>query len=336
MPSRAPAIADETVLRELVDALRSRLSAFRGETEQERGLAESLSRNLALVQQVVEEHAAFFTLSLDMLCIATIDGTFHKINLAFGQALGYAQDELLARPFFDLVHPDDLEATRKEVAKLSAGIDTLTFDNRYRHKDGSYRWLSWTTPAPLPGSRFLYAVARDITEQRLRQQHALYQASHDALTGLVNRWRFDEELQASLARLKRDPGRAFAVLLLDLDQFKPVNDLYGHRAGDTVLRTVAERLSAIGRETDVLCRLGGDEFALLAHDVDEATAFDVAGRMRAQIVLPIDIGERAVQVDVSIGVAHVPHAVADPAAILGQADGAMYRAKRARAALLVQ
>ena len=293
-------------------------------------LADALSRSLTRVRQVVEEHEAFFTMSLDMLCIATVEGKFHKINPAFERALGYTQDELLARPFFDLVHPDDLEATRQEVAKLSAGIDTLTFDNRYRHKDGSYRWLSWTTPAPLAGSRYLYAVARDVTDQRLRQERALYQASHDALTGLVNRWRFDEELHASLARLKRDSGQQFALLLLDLDRFKPVNDQHGHGAGDAVLRAISARLTLSKRESDILCRLGGDEFALLAHDVDAGTAAEIAARMRAQIVQPVDIGALAVTVDVSIGIAHVADCMAQAAAILGQADAAMYDAKRCK------
>jgi diguanylate cyclase (GGDEF)-like protein/PAS domain S-box-containing protein len=343
MPSAELGNTDETDLRRLVDTLRSRaerldaldqlVASFKQETELHRGLADSLNRSLALVQQVVAEHEAFFTQSLDLLCIATTDGNFHKINRAFERALGYTQEELLSRPFFELVHPDDLEQTRQEVAKLSAGVDTLTFDNRYRHKDGSYRWLNWTTPAPAPGARYLYAVARDVTEQRQRQEHTLYLASHDALTGLVNRWRFDEELQASLARLKRDAGRTFAVLLLDLDHFKPVNDRHGHQAGDAVLRAVAARMSAIKRDSDVLCRLGGDEFALLAHDVDAAGAAEIAARMREQVVRRIDLGGIEVGVDVSIGIAHVAEG-GDAAAVLGLADRAMYEAKRCKGDLL--
>ena len=312
-------LAEHAVLRDLVDVLLAR-----GETAQ----AASLSRSLSQTQQVVDEHEVFFMCALDMLCIATTDGRFHKVNHAFERTLGYTTQELLAQPFFDLVHPDDVEQTKQEVEKLSAGIDTLTFDNRYRHKDGSYRWINWTTPAVQPGARYLYAVARDVTAQRQREQETLYLASHDALTGLVNRWRFNEVLQASLAWIKRDPARDFAVLLLDLDHFKPVNDVHGHRAGDTVLKAVAARLNAIRRESDVLCRLGGDEFALLAHGIDDAGAEDLARRMRDQIVLPVDIGGVEVRVDVSIGVAHVPVWVDDGGAILGQADSAMYRAKR--------
>jgi diguanylate cyclase (GGDEF)-like protein/PAS domain S-box-containing protein len=334
---------DQATLRELVETLRMRserldaldqlVASYRFDTEQQRALADSLARGLALVQQIADEHEAFFTLSLDMLCIAGLDGKFHKTNRAFERTLGYAPNELTGSVFFDLIHPDDLELTRREVARLGAGVDTLTFDNRYRHKDGSYRWLSWTTPAPVAGRPFLYAVARDVTEQRLRQEQTLYLASHDALTGLVNRWRFDEELRAGLLRLKREACSGFAVLLLDLDRFKPVNDEHGHHAGDLVLQAVAARLNAIRRDSDILGRLGGDEFALLAYGVDEAGAADIARRMREQVLLPIAIGGAEVQVDVSIGIAHVPHAGDEAAAVLEQADAAMYQVKRGKCAL---
>ncbi|WP_422981830.1 diguanylate cyclase domain-containing protein [Undibacterium sp. Ji50W] len=331
---------DETSLRELVETLRSRaerlesldklVSALKQEAEHHYQLADSLKHGLELVQQIVEEREAFFSLSLDMLCIATTSGYFHKINRAFERTLGYTQEELLSRSFLEFVHPEDLEKTKQEVDKLRMGIDTISFDNRYQHKDGGYRWLNWTTPAPIPGSNFLYAVARDVTEQRLRDERTLYLASHDDLTGLANRWRFNEELKASFARLKRHSNRQFAVLVLDLDQFKPINDTYGHQAGDIVLRTIGERLNAIKRETDVLCRLGGDEFALLAPDADAGEAGMIAERMRKEIILPISIGETDVIVDVSIGIAMAKEHSGDTNDLLKLADDAMYQAKRGK------
>ncbi|MFZ6765604.1 diguanylate cyclase domain-containing protein [Undibacterium sp. Di26W] len=331
---------DETSLRELVETLRSRaerlesldklVSALKQEAEHHYQLADSLKHGLELVQQIVEEREAFFSLSLDMLCIATTSGYFHKVNRAFERTLGYTQEELLSRSFLDFVHPEDLEKTRQEVDKLRMGIDTISFDNRYQHKDGGYRWLNWTTPAPIPGSNFLYAVARDVTEQRLRDERTLYLASHDDLTGLANRWRFNEELKASFARLKRHSNRQFAVLVLDLDQFKPINDTYGHQAGDIVLRTIGERLNAIKRETDVLCRLGGDEFALLAPDANAGEASMIAERMRKEIILPISIGEVDVTVDVSIGIAMAKEHSGDTNDLLKLADDAMYQTKRSK------
>lgn len=333
-PSQSEALS----LRELVEHLRCRaenlelldrlVSSFKQEVEHHHQVADSLKQGLQLVQQIVEEREAFFNLSLDMLCIATTSGQFHKVNHAFEQALGYAPGELLTYKFFDLVHPDDLERTQQEVNKLSEGIDTVSFDNRYQHKSGEYRWLNWTTPAPIPGSSFLYAVARDMTLQRQRDAHTLFLASHDALTGLANRWRFNEELEASFARLKRHTDKTFALLLLDLDKFKPVNDHYGHQAGDLVLKAISQRLNATKRETDVLCRLGGDEFALLAPGADATDADLIAQRMRKEIQRPVDIGDADVTLDVSIGIALASENFSDAGAFLKVADEAMYTAKR--------
>jgi diguanylate cyclase (GGDEF)-like protein len=148
---------------------------------------------------------------------------------------------------------------------------------------------------------------------------------------LANRWRFNEELEASFARLKRDASRTFAVLMLDLDRFKPINDTHGHPAGDLVLRTMGERLSVIKRATDILCRLGGDEFALLAPDAEVGEAHSIAERMRAEVLRPINIGDIEVAVDVSIGVGMATEHSGDVKNFLKMADDAMYMNKRSKA-----
>ncbi|MBI4886937.1 MAG: response regulator [Acidobacteria bacterium] len=124
------------------------------------------NRELACAQVELDR---FFTLSLDMFCIAGMDGYFKRLNSAFGATLGYSTEEMLARPFLDFVHPDDRAATIAEMQKLGQGQVTINFDNRYRCKDGSWRWLSWKT-YPFPSEGLLYATAHDITEQKAGEQ----------------------------------------------------------------------------------------------------------------------------------------------------------------------
>lgn len=328
----------ESVLLDVLNTLKLRavhletfdqlLSSMALENERFNQMGVSLKTGLELMKRVLDEREAFFNLSLDMLCIATTDGYFHKVNRAFEATLGHTSAELLSKAFIEFVHPDDRSSTIDELKKLSSGIDTLVFENRYRHKNGSYRWLSWTTPAPLAGSKFLYAVARDITLQREQNEIILYQASHDYLTGLENRARFHEAMALAMARSKRLPDTPIALMFFDLDRFKPINDQYGHQVGDAVLQAIATRLKGSKRETDILCRLGGDEFALIAEGADVEQARIMAERMRDEIAKPILIGKISVDVDVSIGIAMAPASATDAAKLMNLADEAMYQAKK--------
>jgi PAS domain S-box-containing protein len=117
-----------------------------------------------------EELARFSNVSLDMLCIASPDGYFKRVNPAFTRTLGYTDEELLSRPFIDFLHPDDIERTKKEFARLLAGNDVLNYEDRYRTKSGEWRWLSWSSPAPTANDSWIYAVARDVTEIKKAEQ----------------------------------------------------------------------------------------------------------------------------------------------------------------------
>ncbi|ATB29220.1 PAS domain-containing sensor histidine kinase [Melittangium boletus] len=133
-----------------------------------------------------EERERFFRLAPDMFCVAGMDGYFRRINAAFSRTLGWSEEELLDRPFFDLVHPEDREATHAEVAKLSRGVPTLRFENRYRCKDGGYKWLAWAT-SPIPALGLLYAAARDITEHKRMEEQARIRADFEQkLIGIVS------------------------------------------------------------------------------------------------------------------------------------------------------
>ena len=171
--------------------------------------------------------------------------------------------------------------------------------------------------------------ARLHAQVRRQADLSAYAALHDALTGLPNRALLQQEVDAALA-----DRRPFALLLLDLDRFKPVNDTHGHEAGDEVLRVVATRLSAAVRPTDVVGRLGGDEFALLLHDARDVGA--LVRRLQALVAVPVDVGDAAVTVGASVGQAMGPCDGSSFAALLRVADEGMYRGKRARPSAVPQ
>jgi diguanylate cyclase (GGDEF)-like protein/PAS domain S-box-containing protein len=264
-----------------------------------------------------------------MLIVHDEHGRPTRISPAVERVLGYTPDEFMGIAMHDMVHPDDLARTVEHLGAIAAGIDGLNFESRCRHKDGSWRWLAWTTPAPggadQPRQR-TYAVARDITLGKLTEQELLYRAQHDGLTGLANRAAFDQALDHALARAART-DQPVGVLLIDLDGFKDINDTHGHAAGDAVLRTVAERLRAVHRKGDVVARLGGDEFASVVEHARREALDTLAARMLAAVCEPMTLDGATVAVGCSIGIATWPLDAQDGAGLLARADRALYQVK---------
>jgi len=283
------------------------------------------------------ESARHFDLSLDMISTAGFDGCFKSVNPAFERVLGYCPEELVGRPFLDFVHPDDREKTEREAASLSDGITTVQFQNRYFAKDGEVLWLEWTS-IPLPDEGLIYGVARDVTERKALEQELERLSQRDPLTGLFNRRRFEEELRHQLA-YTRHYGKGGALLMIDLDRFKQINDRLGHATGDEALRQVAAVLSDNLRGSDtlardaepsrVVARLGGDEFVALLPEADGAGAAAAAERLAEALrAAPLEVDGREVELQVSIGVATFDeHGLPGEEELLAAADRAMYLAK---------
>ena len=267
--------------------------------------------------------------------IALVDlaGRLLQVNAAFCRVVGYDEDELLARTFQDITHPDDLEADLTLFRGLLAGeAESYALEKRYVHAAGHVVWIHLSVAlardeqgAPL----HVISHIEDITDRRARTEQLRDLALRDPLTGVANRARFLAELDDAVARA--GPGALLGVVFLDLDGFKQVNDRFGHPAGDELLRLAASRLEAALRPVDIVARFGGDEFALLLPSLPRAQdAAAIADRVLAALVAPYELeGRRApVSVTASMGMALAADDALAAAALLAAADGAMYRAKR--------
>jgi diguanylate cyclase (GGDEF)-like protein/PAS domain S-box-containing protein len=276
-----------------------------------------------------DEHARIarlFEMTSDLLATLSSDGRLTLINPAWEHALGWSAQELLSKPLIDFVHPDDVDQTL--VCMLSAGgheAELENFTNRVRRRDGEWRSLAWSGRCD---GAVWFLAARDMTERQSLEHQAL-QALHDPLTKLPNRLLLMDRARQAISRLQRSDGLV-ALIFIDLDRFKLVNDRFGHEVGDRVLMTVAARLGGMMRDSDTVARLGGDEFVILAEELeDEAEALALAERVLAALEAPIPIGRNEMSMLASAGISIATDQTADPAAMLREADVAMYRAKGA-------
>jgi len=293
----------------------------------EEGVAAATARGEARFQALVHN-------SSDLITLIDADMVIAYQTPSLTRILGYADDELIGTLLADLVHPDDRRiylAARAEA--IATGRESTTSHLRLRHRDGSYRHVEniHTNLLGDPDVRAVVVTTRDVTAQKQLQAQLQHNAFHDALTGLANRALFADRLQHALARTDRH-ATPVAVLFVDLDDFKAVNDGAGHSAGDELLVAVAERLRQVLRPSDTIARLGGDEFAVLIEDgADPSRTTATADRLLAALSEPFPAGgaDDQVRVSASIGIATGAAGQHDAAELLRHADVAMYAAKEA-------
>ena len=397
-------------------------------------------------RQAAQYHSLFFEQPNGLRLIAGLDGRIKRANRGWELALGYTVDEFVGRDIFSLIHENDIEATRVEMQQLARGLSTNYFENRYRHRDGSYRLLVWSAVIPEEG-RDIYAVARDITDERAAQyrlaqvaavfdnsgegiivtdlegvirdvnaaftqitgysasdaigartnllssgrhdktfyermwatlegkgfwrgeiwnrrkngdvfpelltvtrfgdaqeggyigiftdishlkdsERQLQQLAHyDQLTRLPNRYLINERLTQSLRRARRRKQR-LAVIFLDVDSFKSINDSFGHDAGDRLLTTTAQRLRDVLREDDAIGRIGGDEFLIVLEDVTSAEDIaPIAEKIIDALRLPMTFDRNEISVSASLGISLYPEDGKSAEVLMRNADAAMYSAK---------
>ena len=276
--------------------------------------------------------AALIRKSSDVVTLIGPDGIIRYQSPAAEALLGLAPDALVGRVPGGLVHPDDEVAYRAHLAAVIAGGPAATagFECRLRHVDGSWRAVDNVATNLLadPDVGAVVVNSRDVSDRRALEDELARRAFHDPLTGLANRALFVDRVGHALCRAER-LADAVAVLFLDLDDFKLVNDGLGHPAGDELLVAVAERLAHTTRSGDTVARFGGDEFAILVESGPmPATARDVADRVAQALAAPFQIGPDVVSLQASVGVALGQAPDDTPETLLRDADLAMYLAKQ--------
>lgn len=258
-------------------------------------------------------------------------GTITLVNRKFGAMLGYQESELLGRSIVGITAPGSVAETLEAVAKLAAGEPDFVIEKQYVRKDGSLMWAVSSVSALRGADRGyqgLVAIVVDITARKLAEEGVRYAALHDLLTGLPNRAMLFEYASHLLPHIRRNNQRA-AVLFLDLDRFKPINDTHGHETGDAILREVARRLAANLRSEDIVIRLGGDEFVILLQEIQDAIySAEIAQHLICGMNEPCRIGELSLSLSASIGISIFPDDGNDIGTLISRADTAMYQAKQ--------
>jgi diguanylate cyclase (GGDEF)-like protein/PAS domain S-box-containing protein len=268
------------------------------------------------------------------VALTTPDGVLVDANPALGAMLGVAANDLCGRSMFDLVHPDSTLATREAHATLMAQRSRpMRHETRLVQADGADLAVqvtaSWVDATPEGQAPHLVMIIEDITERKALEAQLVHRSLHDPLTGLPNRVLFQDRLWHALNRGKRE-STPTCVLIIDLDNFKAINDELGHPIGDRVLVSFADRVRSVLRASDTAARLGGDEFSIVCENTEPGDAEVLADRLRSAVTEPLQINGTPVRLGISIGVGVAPGG-ADPEQayerVVREADDAMYADK---------
>lgn len=264
----------------------------------------------------------------------SLAGRFLQINEIFGRIIGYSREEVLSQPlgFQQITFPEDREFSQSWLKKLLDGErGSYTIEKRYLRKDGEVVWvnLSVSLVKSIAGEPLYFIGAvQDITGRKTMEEQLRHLSNFDILTDLPNRALLGDRIQQALAAAKRDRTR-LAMMYVDLDEFKPVNDRLGHNTGDLLLREAAKRMQGCVRASDTVARIGGDEFVVLLPSIEsDQDATVVAEKILHSLCQPFDLGGHRIRISSSIGIAVYPENGSEEKTLLNHADAAMYHAKQ--------
>ncbi|MCG5535446.1 putative bifunctional diguanylate cyclase/phosphodiesterase [Ectothiorhodospira mobilis] len=288
--------------------------------------------DMVMARQALQVAASVYEVLDEAVMIADADERILSVNPAFTRLTGYTCEEILGQPMDrirDQREPGDFDDHLYRTLHVSGSWQGEIW---HRHHSGKpyMAWMSMHLFRDEQGRPQRYiGVFRDITEQRRMEQSIWYQANYDPLTALPNRQLFQDRLRQGIRHARRH-GHILALLFIDLDRFKEVNDRLGHEAGDRVLKEAGRRISQCVRQSDTCARLSGDEFTVLMEDLTATVGVDeVAEKILKALDRPFDVDHHRVTLQASIGVAFCPADASDPGGLIKCADQAMYAAKQA-------
>ena len=293
----------------------------------------ALRRQLAETRRVEaysEKYRVLLDESSDPIFAFSPEGRYHYVNRAFAEGVGRAIEEIVGHRIWDVFSPEEADKRYAIVKWVFANAASRVVEVRVPRPDGDRYYV--TTVKPILGADggvdYVICISKEITERKAMEERLKRVAEYDSLTELPNRALFSDRLQHAIAHCRREASH-LALMFVDLDDFKPVNDTFGHHAGDLLLQAVARRMQQCTRESDTVGRIGGDEFVVLLPAVAHADdALSVAEKIRAALAQPFCIeGYGELRVSCSIGVALFPEHGRDDITLSRNADDAMYHAK---------
>lgn len=279
------------------------------------------------LRDAIVQRDRFFDLSMDLMAIIDHRGNFKQYNDIWMLILGHPAREIHDSNIYAYIHDNDKESFRATLQHIQRSGVKLFVECRIRNKNGDFLWFSCSLAA-YSDENIYYIIARDVTDRVLYEERLAHEARHDSLTGIYNRRGFMDLAQDAFAHSVRYPTYQFAICYLDLNDFKTINDTYGHDHGDKVLQCFANCLVGSIRETDKAARLGGDEFALLIDNISSKNeVIQVVERIQSQLTKKLVIDDRSTKISTSIGISLSSSKYSNMANMLREADRAMYQAK---------
>lgn len=271
----------------------------------------------------------FFAISPDILCTLDQEGGFLQVNPAASRILGRTPEDMAGNRFLSVICDDDRPEVVKQInSLLSHGESHVSFDARTKTANGSHRWVEWSF-VKVDWETLYFGYGRDIHDRKVMEKELQHSAFHDKLTGVANRELFLDRLSQTIHRTRRHPA-PFAVLLMDIDNFKTINDSYGHQVGDSLLKLFSQRIQEQLRPEDTLARFGGDEFILLAeHVADHNAAASLAERILESLRRPFTVSGTEFDVGSSVGITLESGQEQSADTLIRKADLSLYKAKEA-------